>query len=339
MKPFSQQRSRMAGWSALTVVVALALAGCSEKIPADVLAKVGTHEIRTADLQREAERRRKLGRGVPEKKALLQEMVQYEALIQRAKSAGLDKDPQVARELGNLLVAKLLEQEVTTQLEKVTVTDEEVRAEFEKNRAKYTEPAKVRLAVLFLEASANSSETKRTETRARLAEGLRKFKESPPTLTRHPTTQAFGSLAVQYSDDQASRHRGGDLGWMNAGEFNQRWPKPVLAAGYALEKGHVSDIIQTDTGFYAVMKTDLRAATERSLQESEAALRRQLLTAKRTQLDEKFRQDTEQMAGVTLHEKALATVELPKPGHALARTGEVRRPDFPVTAPVPGGQR
>ena len=90
---------------------ALALAGCSEspKVDADVLAKVGTNEIRTADLKREVERRRKIGRSVPGKEKLLREMVQNEALLQRAKASGIDKDPQVAREVANLLVGKLMD--------------------------------------------------------------------------------------------------------------------------------------------------------------------------------------------------------------------------------------
>src|SRR5215212_531583 len=87
---------------------ALALAGCSKspKPDPDVLAKVGTREIRTADLKREVERRRKLGRSVPGKELLLREMVQYEALLQRAKATAIDQDPQVEREIGNLLVGK-----------------------------------------------------------------------------------------------------------------------------------------------------------------------------------------------------------------------------------------
>lgn len=342
MKNFLQSRGPAARDGMAVFMAALAgafvLTGCSEKKPSDALAKVGSREIRSADLQQEAERRRKLGRYVPDKKVLLEELVQYEALLQRAKAKGIDQDPQVARELGNLLVGKLIEQEVIAAAEKVTVTDDEVRAEYEKNRAKYTEPAKVRLAVLFLEASASSTEAKRTETRERIAEALRRFKESPPVVSRNPAAQGFGSLAQVYSDDQASRYRGGDIGWLSAGDFNQRWPKAVLQAGYALEKGQVSDIIQTDNGFYAVLKTDLRAPTERSLKEAEAALRHQLLVAKRRHLDESFRKEAERAVGVTLNADALARFELKRPERALAKSRETQPPEIPATAPLPGGK-
>lgn len=320
---------------------ALAFAGCSKspKPDPDVLARVGTREIRTADLKREVERRRKLARSVPAKEVLLREMVQYEALLQRAKASGIDQDPQVEREIGNLLVSKLIDREVTAKAETVTVTEDEIRAEYEKNVAKYTDPAKVRLAVLFLESSASSTEAKRTETRERLVEGLRKFRESPPALSRNPATQGFDSLAVQYSEDQASRYRGGDIGWLNAGDFNSRWPKAVLEAGYKLEKGQTSEIIQTDTGFYAVMKTDARDGMVRSLKEAEPALRYNLLLAKRRQLDENFRKDAERLTGVTLHEKALAAFELPTPEKVLAKSRDAQPPEFPATAPLKGGKR
>lgn len=315
---------------ALFALTALCLfQGCSPK-QSDVLAKVGSHEIRKADLQREVERRNHLRRSVPDKETLLNEMIQHEALLQRAKSAGLDNDPQLAREIDNLLIGKLLERELTRQVEAVRITPDDIKAEYELSLAKYTQPAKARLAILFLEAGAKSSEAKRAETRARMAEARRKFQENPEAARRASPVPGFGTLATEYSDDQASRYRGGDLGWLMGGNFSYRWPKAVLETGYALEKGQLSDIIQTDAGFYVVMKTDARPGVVTPLERVEADLRQSVLLKKRRELDATYRSDALRIAGVAIHTNALKSVELPAPQRAVASNNDAGPPAFPM---------
>ena len=81
------------------------------------------------------------------------------------------------------------------------------------------------------------SDAKKAELRARMEEGLKKASETPVEGGRGAASIGFGAVAVEYSDDQVSRYRGGDIGWLDDGNFSYRWPKEVLAAGYALEKG------------------------------------------------------------------------------------------------------
>jgi peptidyl-prolyl cis-trans isomerase C len=318
----------------LSAAAALFLGACSkqENPPPDVLAKVGERTIRIGDLQAEAERLRKHGRAVLDKQTLLNQLVQHEALLQRAKAAGLDKDPQVARELSNLLIAKLIDRETAAKTNAIEVTEDEVRAEYEKNLAKYTLPGQVRLAVLSQPVNPGASDAARAQTRALLTEAKEKFAQAPAPSGRGPNAQGFGALAAQYSEDQASRYRGGDLGWLTEGEFNYRWPREVLAAGYGLEKGKVSEIIETERGFFVVMKTDARESATRAFAEVAPAIRHALLAAKRRAADEDFRKEAERLAGVTLYEKALADVELPRSERALARNRDAAPPALPAFA-------
>jgi len=312
-------------------VAVLAFPGCSKKSgpDPDVLAKVGSREIRTADLRAEIERLKARKRAIPDRETLLNELIEHEVMLQRARAASLDTDPHFKREVENLLVGKLIDREVTPRLDAVTVTTAEARAEYEKNPGKYTRPPKVRLALLFLEAGAKASETKRAEVRARIEEARRRASE--PNAIAAPSTlpPGFGALAIDYSDDQASRYRGGDIGWLDAGTFPPRWPKPVLEAGYALAKGAVSEIIDTPAGFYLVMKTDARDATITPFEQAEPALRQALLLQKRRDLDAAFRAESRKLAGVTIHSSALRAADLPAEA-TMAQAGAARPPALPL---------
>src|SRR5262245_12148933 len=81
------------------------LVSCSRASKAHVLATVGDRIITVEDLAKEVERRGKNHRPIPDKETLLQEMVNYEAMLQRAQKSGVADDPQVRRELNNLLIA------------------------------------------------------------------------------------------------------------------------------------------------------------------------------------------------------------------------------------------
>ncbi len=311
--------------------LALTLASCSKPTHSIVLATVGERAITADDLRQEAERRRAARRAVPDKETLLQEMVTYEAQVQSARRAGLADDPQVQREIGLMLIGKWRERELVARLEAVQATAEEIKAEYEREIAKHTRPAKVRLAFLFLPAGPKASEASRAEIRQRLEDARRKVNADPPPGGRGPAATGFGALALEYSDDQASRHRGGDIGWLDAGRLDYHWPKPVLEAAYALDKGEISGVIETEAGCYLAMKTDAREASVTPFAQVEATLRHSLLLKKKRELEEAFRQEAVRLAGAQIHRQALAAVELPSGAPALAQRGQAGPPGLPGT--------
>src|SRR5438874_1755402 len=76
------------------------LPGCSKPVAKpdpNVLAKVGPVEIRVEDFDREMDLRLKANRTVLSKSELLEEMIQQELLVLKAKQAGLEKDPDFLR--------------------------------------------------------------------------------------------------------------------------------------------------------------------------------------------------------------------------------------------------
>jgi len=91
--------------------LALVVGGCdrpkvSSSGPA-VAARVGESVIWVTDVQEEVSRRVKRGNLVPAKETLLDDMVQRRLLVDKARQAGLDKDPDLMRSWENLLIGPL----------------------------------------------------------------------------------------------------------------------------------------------------------------------------------------------------------------------------------------
>jgi len=66
----------------------------------------------------------------------------------------------------------------------------------------------------------------------------------------------FEEIAVDYSQDPGSAEKGGDLGWVPRG----RMVKPVEDAAFALEKGKISGVVQSQFGFHIIKLEDRRTS-------------------------------------------------------------------------------
>jgi peptidyl-prolyl cis-trans isomerase C len=316
--------------AALALLGSLAwlLTSCRQAPDPKVLATVGDKKITIEDLRNEVQLRRNARRPVPDKESLLQDMITQEALLRRARQSGIADDPRVQHEIRNLLIGKLHERELTPRLEAVQVNDVDLQKEYDQNLVKYTKPAKARLALLYLETNSKMGEARRTELRERLAEAQRKAKQPASPGARGSVAEGFGALAIDYSDDQSSRYRGGDIGWLDAGNFSYRWPRLVLETGYALEEGQVSELIETDQGLYLVMKTGWREGSIAKLEAVRPTLEQGLLLKKRREIQETFRREIVGHAAPKINRDVLGSVELP--AQTIARNREVGPPELPL---------
>lgn len=87
----------------------------------------------------------------------------------------------------------------------------------------------------------------------------------------------FGRLAKEYSDDFATRDRGGDLGSFTRNTHTT----PFDEAAFGLKAGQVSDIVETEYGFHIIKVTEHSPARLRTLTESRSAIQEHLLGGKR----------------------------------------------------------
>jgi len=302
------------------------LCGCERKPEAkpDLLATVGPESILVDEFRAQILRRGGLRPEAVDREALLQEMIDAEALYAKALQAGLDNDPEVRRAYRNLLVGKLKERDLNPRLEKIAVTAADVRTYYDQNRDRYTLPARVRLAVVAL----NVSPTLRAEQKEALHQRLEEARHRILQETTLPAERGFGALAIECSEDQASRYRGGDIGWIEAGRGHARWSQAVLDAGFALGKvGEVSDVISDAQGVYLVRLVDRRDSSAVPLAEVEEEIRHRLLRDQRAQLERDFVREIRRALPIQVYTQALAQVTLPE--------GVRRPPDEPRPPALP----
>ena len=300
-----------------------------------VLATVAGLPVTEKDLLAEVEWRTANRQTVPELDELLDEVIKRRALLARARSEGVETKPDVQRRMEAILIANVRERELGKAVAEATISDEELKAAYEQRSAALSSPPMDRFAILFMEASEKVSDTKRAEVRRRLEEGLEKSDSHPAPGGRGPAAMGFGAYAAEYSDDQLGRYRGGDIGWVKAGDKSARVPDEVLEVGRHLSEGKRSDIIATPVGFYVIMKTDSRAGGLPPFEDLSAKLHHELLVEKRRSIEARFLQGVIDGAEVSIDQSALSQVALPE----IYKDTERQAPAIPPAVPNPSASR
>ena len=287
-KRIAGNRNGLSATACVAIAFLTILAGCRKKreepvkeVAPEIVATVGSTQITIEEYRREVERRHAQRHAVQDPEAILQEMIDDEALVQRAIELGVARDPEVERVYRNLLVGRLRERKLEPDLRKLEVTDEEIHAYYERNLKQYAVPAKVRLAILYRKVNARNAE--------RIVEALKQAKAKAVELP--PDTVGFGPLAIHNTEHQASRYRGGDIGWITVGRKHPTWPDSVLMQGCDLAgPGDISDVIKTGDGAFLVRLIARKNERTKPVEDVKQAIRATLLTRKRQAVETSFRQ-------------------------------------------------
>jgi peptidyl-prolyl cis-trans isomerase D len=125
-------------------------------------------------------------------------------------------------------------------------------------------------------------------------------------LARVKAGEDFAKLARENSDDPGSKEQGGELGWAGRDAF----VAPFADALFALEPGHVSDIVTTQFGYHIIELEEVRPATQRPFDDVRAELEGDY---RREQAQSKFYELSQQLAD----ESFAALTELESVGQKL----------------------
>ena len=243
-------------------LLTLATVGCDAMTAhTDVVARVGTHELtvdETVDMiagNPQVPARRDVVR------SLVDLWIDYTLVATAAADdstfAELDVEP---------LIRPYVQQQTFAQLRDEVMTADTVVSDEELEEFYATEAPGLRMKARHILVTYPSDATaeQRDSVRA-LAEELQ---------DRAAAGEDFSALAREYSDDQATRPDGGDLGWFERGNMVE----PFEEAAFALEVGEVSEVVETPFGLH-IIKVDDREVP--SLDDMRDEFRTQMVNERR----------------------------------------------------------
>lgn len=147
----------------------------------------------------------------------------------------------------------------------INVTPEAIREFYKENKSKFETPYRIRLEVIFFNATKNS-DTEMKEKIELVNSGLKEGK-------------TFSELARMYSEDEYSASRDGNLGWFNGGPSRADFAEAIKGLG----EGQVSKPLEKTEGVYILRLAEVQ---QEKLVELDATVRKKIERLLRRQKEE-----------------------------------------------------
>jgi peptidyl-prolyl cis-trans isomerase D len=141
---------------------------------------------------------------------------------------------------------------------RMTVTEQEARRYYDDNVDQYSTPEQVRASHILLKTEGKDDAAVR--------------KEAEDLLAKIKGGADFAELAKKFSEDDASKEKGGDLDFFGRNQMVKEFEN----VAFALEPGQVSDLVKTTFGYHIIKAAEKRAASTRSFEEVRPQIEDQL---------------------------------------------------------------
>jgi parvulin-like peptidyl-prolyl isomerase len=248
---------------------------------------------------------------VERKKEFLDNLVRFEVLAKEAQRRGYDKDDEVVHQQKQAMIQKLMKEEFENPSAPTGVPEADLKKFYDEHIDEYRKPEQVRISQIV---------TKDKKTADKVAS---------QTKAKPQDAKLFRDLVTQYSIDDESKSKGGDVRYF--GKDDAQIAKGVIDASFALEKiGDVAGPVQTDKGFVVVKLTGRRKEMNRTFDEVKKQIENRLFRERRTKGMEDFVTGLKAKAKVEIFEEKLALVPVDT---TPAGPGS---PDHPLIPGAPG---
>ena len=195
--------------------------------------------------------------------------------------------------------------------QQVQVSDDELKAEYQQNIQQYQVPNRVHVEHILF-MTVGKPDAEVEEIRKKAEDVLKQAKKGTN----------FEDLAKRNSEDPGTKDKGGDVGWVIQGQTVPEFEKTA----FSLPKGAVSDLVKTQYGFHIIKVLDKETAHTKSFDEVKDSLRAPFLLSKA----DKFASDTADKLSAAVRKSTKTPLDdLVKQFHLTA--GETR----PVSATDP----
>ena len=234
------------------------------------------------------------------RKAILDQLTMQMVIAEEAVKKGLDKTPDVTEKLEVIKQSILANAYVQDYIKNNPVTEEAMKAEYERIKATITgTDYKVRHILVEKESEAK--------------EIIAKLKKD---------AGAFAKLAAEKSKDTGSKVRGGDLGWVDL----SRLVPEFGAAVTKLEKGAITqEPVKTQFGYHVIQLEDAKPVEAPPFEEVKPSLSQQLQQQNlKKQLDDLKAKAKIEIAGAPATAASAPAVAAPAPAAAPSASAAVQ---------------
>ena len=161
----------------------------------------------------------------------------------------------------------------------VAVSEDELKSYYEQNLARLAGLEERRASHILIAADKSQPAAEREKAKAKAQELLAVLQKTP---------DQFAELARKNSQDPGSASKGGDLDFFG----REAMTKPFADAVFAMKKGDISAVVETEFGFHIIRLTDIKQPKQPSFEEQRAKLekevRRQIAQRKFAEAAEQF---------------------------------------------------
>jgi peptidyl-prolyl cis-trans isomerase D len=126
----------------------------------------------------------------------------------------------------------------------VSVSDEEVKQDYEENAAKYQGDEQRQASHILIGFNSTASAEEKAAAKQKAESILKQVKENPKN---------FEKLAIEFSQDTGSASKGGDLGSFGRGAM----VKPFENAAFSMKVGDISDLVESEFGYHIIKLTGI----------------------------------------------------------------------------------
>ncbi|MBX9835529.1 MAG: SurA N-terminal domain-containing protein [Burkholderiaceae bacterium] len=164
----------------------------------------------------------------------------------------------------------------------IVLNEDDLRTYYKENIARLAGKEERRASHILIAAPKDAPAADRAKAKERATALLEQVRTTPTS---------FAEVAKKSSDDTGSATQGGDLGFFGPGAM----VKPFEEAAFALQKGGISDVVESDFGYHIILLTDVKTPRQPSFEESrpslEADLKQQQAQRKYAEVAESFTND------------------------------------------------
>jgi peptidyl-prolyl cis-trans isomerase D len=147
----------------------------------------------------------------------------------------------------------------------IKISEADLKSYYEQNVARLSGNEERRASHILITAPKTASPADREKAKAEAQALLKTVRAAP---------DSFAEVAKKSSQDAGSAAKGGDLDYFGRGAMVKQFEDVV----FAMKKGEISDVVESDFGYHIIKLTDVKAPKQRSFEELRPTIEADLKT-------------------------------------------------------------